>query len=264
MIRRNPFIETHALNRVLLNQGRHPGRVLVIAHRGASSEAPENTLSSIRQAIALGADAVEFDIRSTFDDELVLMHDDTVDRTTNGYGSVSSMTLSNIRTLDAGYWFNERFRGEKVPTLYEVLSVIARSHLVPLIEMKDRYEAARGAAPAVVEMLRDLNIADRSVVIARDKNQLARIRDLSPLTATAIVTFSRREAERGTGGYNDGLVAFWPSLSPDFVDRVHGSGEFVAAWTVAPGNMPDVARCGVDALITDNPREGLFLVRGMP
>jgi len=235
----------------------------VIAHRGASVEAPENTLAAVEQAIVIGADAVEFDVRSTFDDELVLMHDDRVDRTTNGRGLVSGMTLSNIRTLDAGYWFAPRFRGEKVPELVDVLDLISRSEVIPLIEMKDTYESARAAAPTVVRMLRDLGMEDRSVVIARDKNQLACVKDLSPWTATALVTFSRGEAERGTGGHNDGLVAFWPSLSPALVRKVHDSGEFIAAWTVAPENMPVVARCGVDALITDDPRAGLFTVRGV-
>jgi len=259
--RRNPFIESHALNRVLLDQGRHPGRILVIAHRGASAEAPENTLAAIERAIEIGADAIEFDIRSTFDDKLVLMHDETVDRTTNGSGSVAGMTLGNIKTLDAGYWFSKQFHGERVPTLLEALDLIAQSDVIPLIEMKDRYDAARRAAPTMVKALKDFGIEDRSVVIARDPKQLARVKELSSAT-TARVTFSRGEAERATGGSVDGLVSFWPSLTPSLVKRAHSTGEFIAAWTVSPKYMRGVARLGVDALITDDPRTGLWIVRG--
>jgi glycerophosphoryl diester phosphodiesterase len=248
----------------MLDQGRHPGRVLVIAHRGASTEAPENTLSSIERAVVIGADAVEFDVRSTFDDKLVLMHDEKVDRTTNGRGAVSSMTLDNIRRLDAGYWFSSQFRGERVPRLGDAIDVLARSNSVPLVELKDKYDAARSAAPTLIGMLRDFGISDRTVVIARDPKQLACVKALSPWTATAIVTFSRGEAERATGGSIDGLVAYWPSLSQRLVRMAHGSGEFVAAWTVEPRRMSEVARYGVDALITDDPRSGLMLARGMP
>jgi glycerophosphoryl diester phosphodiesterase len=98
-------------------------KVLLIAHRGDSGAAPENTLTAIRRAFKAGADAVEVDIRFTRDRQIVLMHDDTLDRTTNGSGTVAEFTLDEIRKLDAGTWKDPLYRGERVPTLREALGV---------------------------------------------------------------------------------------------------------------------------------------------
>jgi glycerophosphoryl diester phosphodiesterase len=104
--------------------GAAPGkRIPVVAHRGAHEEAPENTLAAFRQAIAIGCDYVELDVRETRDGELVLMHDATVDRTTMGTGAIADMDLAAIRRLDAGSKRGERWAGEKVPTFDEALEV---------------------------------------------------------------------------------------------------------------------------------------------
>ena len=93
---------------------------LRLAHRGDWRVAPENSLAAFRAAIAQGADGIEMDSELTADGQLVLMHDDTVDRTTNGKGRVAEMTLAEIRKLDAGAWFDSAFRGERIPTLEEL------------------------------------------------------------------------------------------------------------------------------------------------
>lgn len=260
--RRNPFVDAHALNRILLDQDRHPGRVLVIAHRGASSEAPENTLSAIQKAIEIGADAVEFDVRSTFDDRLVLMHDEKVNRTTNGKGAVSGMTIGSVRDLDAGYWFAPRFRGERVPKLIEALDLVARGGIVPVVELKDTFDQASSAAPKVVSALKELGLESSAVVIARDPKQIACVKELSPETPTAYVTVYKKEAEKTLGGAADGIFAFWASLSPALVKAAHDMGDFVAAWTLNTSHMRTLARYGVDALVTNDPRTGLRLVGG--
>src|SRR5690606_12934395 len=92
----------------------------IVAHRGSSAEAPECTLASIRRAIAAGATAAEIDVRTTKDGALVVLHDATLNRTTNGTGAVNERTLAEVRALDAGSWFDPKFAGEKVPTLAEV------------------------------------------------------------------------------------------------------------------------------------------------
>ena len=91
--------------------------MLVIAHRGASGHAPENTLAAFRQAVALGATFIETDLQLTRDARFVAIHDDTVNRTTNGQGTVHDLTLAEVRKLDAGSWFGSEFAGERVPTL---------------------------------------------------------------------------------------------------------------------------------------------------
>ena len=100
---------------------KHP--VAVIAHRGGRSTTPENTLAAFRNAINLGADYVEIDVRTTKDGHLVIMHDRTVDRTTNGKGNVKDLTLAEIRSLDAGFKFSPSFSGEKIPTFEETLQL---------------------------------------------------------------------------------------------------------------------------------------------
>ena len=96
----------------------------VIAHRGASGDAPENTLSSIQMAISEGALMIEMDVQTTLDKELVVFHDSVLGRTTNGHGYVQQTPLSEIRTLDAGSWFNEKFARERVPLVGEALDMI--------------------------------------------------------------------------------------------------------------------------------------------
>ncbi|MDI9413653.1 MAG: glycerophosphodiester phosphodiesterase family protein [Bacillota bacterium] len=107
----------------------------VIAHRGASSLAPENTLAAINKAIELNADLIEIDVHLTRDGHPVVIHDKTVGRTTSGSGKVSRLSLTQLKQLDAGSWFGEHFKGEKIPTLEEVL-LICQNRIPLLVELK--------------------------------------------------------------------------------------------------------------------------------
>ena len=109
----------------------------IIAHRGASAWAPENTMAAFEKAVELGADGIEVDVQLTADRVLVVMHDDTLDRTTNGNGPLSRKTLAQLKDLDAGSWFDPKFAGEQIPTLQEVL-VWARGRCRVDIEVKTR------------------------------------------------------------------------------------------------------------------------------
>ncbi len=122
----------------------------ICAHRGAANSHPENTLSAIEQAVELGVQMIEYDVRSTKDNGLVLMHDKTVDRTTNGKGAVKDLTLSEIGELDAGIWKGEKFKDEKVPTLEEVLDAIPDTILMN-IHVKKEFETAIAVARLLTE-----------------------------------------------------------------------------------------------------------------
>src|SRR5206468_4882936 len=111
-------------------------RPLRVAHRGASARAPENTLAAFREAIRLGADAIELDVQLSADGVPMVIHDLTVDRTTNGHGSVASFASRDLRRLDAGAWFSSRFKGERVPTLEEALEC-ARGRCGLNVEIKE-------------------------------------------------------------------------------------------------------------------------------
>ena len=136
----------------------------ICAHRGASSAYPENTLAAIEQAVLLGVQMIEFDVRSTKDEALVLMHDETVDRTTNGKGAVKGLTLAEIAELDAGNWKDEKFKGEKVPTFEEVLNLIPDTIWMN-IHIKHEYETAVAVANLLIERNQI-----RNVVLAVDND----------------------------------------------------------------------------------------------
>ena len=126
---------------------------MVIGHRGAAALAPENTLASLRAAAAAGASWVEFDVKLSQDGVAVLMHDETLDRTTDGHGAVAAASAAAIAALDAGAWFGAAFRGERVPTLAEAIAELARLGLGANIEIKPcpgRAEATARAVAAVV------------------------------------------------------------------------------------------------------------------
>ncbi len=130
----------------------HSGLALprVIGHRGAAGHAPENTLAGFRRAAQLGARWVEFDVALTRDGEPVLLHDETVDRTTNGKGKLATMTLAALQTLDAGAWYSEAAAGERVPTLTEAIALLQSLGLGANIEIKPTTgrEAETGAVVA--------------------------------------------------------------------------------------------------------------------
>ena len=115
-------------------------RILSIAHRGASSVAPENTIAAFRKALDLRADALECDIHQTKDGHLVILHDDRVNRTTNGSGSVGEMSLEEIRRLDAGSWFDPKFKNEKVLTFQEAIDLVkGKAGIYPETKAPDVY-----------------------------------------------------------------------------------------------------------------------------
>jgi glycerophosphoryl diester phosphodiesterase len=127
-----------------------PRRPLRVAHRGASARAPENTLAAFKEAIRLDADAIEIDVHLSADGVPVVIHDDTVDRTTNGRGPVASIACRDLKRLDAGAWFSSRFRGERIPTLEEAMEC-ARGRCGLNIEIKEP-AARRRRTPGTVRL----------------------------------------------------------------------------------------------------------------
>jgi glycerophosphoryl diester phosphodiesterase len=126
----------------------------VVGHRGAASHAPENTLAGFRAAKALGVGWVEFDVHLTLDGRCVVIHDDLIDRTTDGEGEVGAMTLDELASFDAGAWFDPSFGGETVPTLEEVIDLLGELGLGANVELKPSPGAEDKTAKAVLELLR--------------------------------------------------------------------------------------------------------------
>lgn len=151
------------VNARLINKGK---TVLNIAHRGASAYKPENTMEAFTEAVALGADIIEMDIRQTSDGHLVLLHDETVDRTTDGTGLISELTLKQVRALDAGL-------GSRIPLLEEVFSHFARDRVILNLEIK-----CPGTEEEVVEMVHRLFSSDRVLISSFRPSALRKIKEI--------------------------------------------------------------------------------------
>src|SRR5579863_1834901 len=126
----------------------------IFAHRGNSGEAPENTLAAFRQVAGVGADGVEFDVQLSRDGVPVVIHDETVDRTTDGKGAVAGLTLAQLQVLDAGKWFGAAFAGERIPTLEAVLEVFRGASIRVNIELKTNRTPYPGLSQKVIDLVR--------------------------------------------------------------------------------------------------------------
>ena len=126
----------------------------VFAHRGYSAKYPENTMAAFKAALKFNVDGIELDVHETKDGALVVIHDEKVNRTTNGKGYVKDYTLKQIKELDAGSWFNKNFKGEKIPTLKEVLQLVKPTGKIVNIELKSNIIPYDGMDLKVVELIR--------------------------------------------------------------------------------------------------------------
>lgn len=225
------------------------GEVLSIGHRGNPLFAPENTVASFR-ACSNKADLVECDVRVSSDGYLVVMHDATVDRTTDGTGAVSSMTLAQLKALDAGSWFSPEFAGERIPTLEEAVTNIL-PFATPLIEQK------AGSAAAYVAELRRLNALTNVILQSFDWNFLSSVRALEPSIPLCALGSTDLTATALTNILNTGARAVaWErsKISAAEVERVHNAGLKLFVWTVdSPAEIQYFINLGVDGIITDNP-----------
>jgi glycerophosphoryl diester phosphodiesterase len=141
--------------------------VLRVGHRGAKGHAPENTFASFDLAVQMGVHAVETDVHLSKDGEIVIIHDHTVDRTTNGHGFVKDLTVEELRRLDAGAWFDARFAGERIPTLAELLAW-AHDRVSLAIEIKNGPIYYPGIAGKVIRLLREHDMIDQAILISFD------------------------------------------------------------------------------------------------
>lgn len=231
-------------------------RAEVIAHRGASLSAPENTLSAIEIAIEQNAEGVEFDVLMTLDGELVLMHDNALGRTTNDplNRRVDQVSFAEIRTLDAGSWFSEDYVGEKIPTLEEALRLID-GRATAYIDLKTTGEYFN---QKVVNLIEELELEDSAVIMSFDYNQLVEIKELNPNLSTLLLisTFF---------GDIDGLIrddvidrfafrTFVIANNPEFVRQVQRQGKRVYVWTLeTEDQLTQFVELDVDGLIAKNP-----------
>ena len=226
----------------------------VIAHRGASGHAPENTMAAFRRAVELGARFIETDLQITRDGQLVVLHDHTLDRTTNGRGRVIDHTLADLKHLDAGSWFSPEFAGERIPTLQEVLSFANEADLVFYLEVKS--EAGWGVEHAVVHALRKAGEAARTVVLSFHASSLATVNRLDPTLLTGLLFEKPFDGiiERAIQVGARQLAPHGDLVTAELVERAHRESLQVVTWTVnEPERMRAALATGVDGIMTDYP-----------
>ena len=212
---------------------------LVIAHRGNSAHRPENTLASFASALEIGAAYAEFDVHLTRDGEVVVIHDATLDRTTNGHGAVRNMTLAEIRRFSAGYpaRFGSTYAGERVATLGEVLGLL-RERAQAMIEIKPDAvtdDAEGGIEAHVVEEVRKAGMEKEVALISFDRRALTRCRTLAPEILRGHLFERGKAGDMLAGAREVGSELIMPEkrlLSEDLRDRAREAGVKVATWVV--------------------------------
>ena len=228
-----------------------------IAHRGFSGRYPENTLLSFQKALDLGMTWVEFDLQVTRDGHLVVVHDRTVDRTTNGTGAVSDLTLAEVRALDAGARFCAEFAGERAPTFEETIDLLA-PHARMVIELK--FEG-NGPIARVVQILQGRGAMARAVISSFDLAKLPEVRSLAPaLPTTALVRLGDKGVAqliaevRGSGADTLGILC--TDTTAELVTHARAAGLAVRAWGLKQDRGPEMERLidlGIDGMTTDHP-----------
>jgi glycerophosphoryl diester phosphodiesterase len=234
--------------------GAQAAAVLVIAHRGASGHAPENTLAAFRRAVSLGATFIETDLQLTRDTRFVAIHDDTVDRTTNGKGRVHDLTLTELRRLDAGSWFGSEFTGERVPTLEEILEFSKKHDVVFYLELKPT--GSWGGEHALIGALRSSGEVARTIVISFESAILEALRKIEPTLMTGLLFEGQLEnpIQRAVEIGARQLAVRGDLVTPTLLADARKNDLQVVCWTVnQPAHMRLLIEAGVSGIMSDYP-----------
>jgi glycerophosphoryl diester phosphodiesterase len=233
-------------------------RPTIFAHRGSSAYAPENTLAAFRLAVQQGADGIELDAKLCLDGHVVVIHDDTLDRTTNGTGPVKSLSLSELKRVDAGSKFNTNYQSEKIPSLAEVFEAIGQQ-LIINVELSNYSSPVDDLPEKVVSLIKEYGLENNVMLSSFNFIALIRAHFLLPEIPLGLITFA------GFAGpfLSSQLMNFGPLLAlhpnyldvtPDLITMAHQSKCRLHAYTV---NKPDIMKtlftAGVDGIFTYDP-----------
>jgi glycerophosphoryl diester phosphodiesterase len=233
------------------------GRVWVVGHRGAMGHCPENTLASFERGLELGADWIELDVHMSRDGVLVVIHDETVDRTTNGHGLVRDHSLAELKALDAGSWFGPEYAGQRIPTLDEVLAWARQRNTIVDIEIKNAPIFYAGIEAAIIEALDRYDMAERVIVISFDHAAVQSLKALDARIATGVL-YAGRPVDAGAGmaraARADAVLPHWAYVTAEDVGAAHAAGLSVAPWVSSdPEVLRQLIAAGVDAIGTNHP-----------
>lgn len=228
----------------------------VVSHRGGGALAPENTIPAVTAALDSGFEWVEVDVALTADRVPVLMHDATVDRTTDGTGRLADLTFAQVQQLDAGSWFGAGFAGTRVPTLEQFLTVLSASHGRAVVELKGEWDVEAGAA--LVAALRAHGLERRVALASFHPGALLSTSGASPLAFRLLILkrLPRDIAQAVSGADARGVVVDWAAVArrPEVVDELREQGLRVVVYTVNDHvDWADTMAVGVDGIVTDEP-----------
>jgi glycerophosphoryl diester phosphodiesterase len=227
----------------------------IVAHRGGSAYAPENTLAAFKKAIQMGFRTLELDVQLTRDKEVVVVHDEIVDRTTNSSGLVRSYKLRELKKLDAGSWFDGSFEGEEIPSLQEVIG-LTKGKANLLIELKNEFFSYPGLEARVVELLKKNDLLQDTIVTSFNEESIFRMGMRFPRIKLGLLI---RNLPRDLGilKYLTYLHAILPDVdrvNKSFVDQAHLRGLRVYGWTANKlAGIRRLIRLEVDGIISDYP-----------
>ena len=228
-----------------------------IAHRGASGYCPENTMAAFKYAIELGIKNLECDVRLTNDNHVVVIHDSTVNRTTDGSGQVINHNLNQIKQLDTGSWFDKEFAGERIPTLEEVLSFLDLN-INLVVEIKDG-ENSPQLIDRVIKIITDRKLIDRVRISSFSLKVLRQVKKSNIKFITSALFEELDLAKDLNSIKSSGINIISPHFSiidRDLVNKVHALGYPVIAWGLKQANekvMKFLVMCGVDGMTTNYP-----------
>lgn len=230
----------------------------IYAHRGSSGTHPENTLAAFKDTAKLPVHGVEFDVHMTKDHELVVIHDETIDRTSNGTGFIKDMTLAELKKFDFGSWFSPKYKQETIPTLREVLYVFKDTHHHLNIELKSDIFPYDGMEQAVLDMLTDYRLEPRVVISSFNHEMVQKFKQMAPPIETAIlfmeVMIEPHKYAEIVGA--DALHAFFPTALRQMGVKAIASGKKVRVFTVNEEKYVDLLNeINVDAIFTDYPEK---------
>ena len=226
--------------------------VTIDAHRGDSKNAPENTIPAFKKAYEKKADTIEIDVRLTKDKELVVVHDENLKRLTGANKNVSQMTLSQIKELDFGSHFSEEFKGEKIPTLKEVID-FSRDKIDLIIELKVFNRNEKEIAKKVVDLLKEEDFLEHAVIHSLNESALYAVKENEKSIKTGYIVAI------AIGKFPEDKNIDFYSIEATFVNRsicydIHLKGKEIKVWTVNDKNIARKLKTyGADSIITDDP-----------
>ncbi|MBW6472467.1 MAG: hypothetical protein K0B14_05030 [Anaerolineaceae bacterium] len=231
---------------------------IIIAHRGASAYAPENTMAAFKKAVELSADGIEFDVKCSKDGEMVIIHDQSLERTTNGHGRVIETNLKDLRNLDAGSSFSSKFTGEKIPLLSEVLEEFSKRLLIN-IELTNYSSIRDGLAKKAAYLVKQMGIENRVLFSSFHPYNLFITRRILPNVSVALLALPGKKGWIFRSNLMrwispDLIHPYYSDVDKGFIEKQHRKNRKVNVWTVnTEKQILKLLKDNVDGLITDDP-----------